>query len=290
MIPLVSGLTLLSFTRAAQAADLPTLTAPPPLPTFALFEGVEYNAQFEGGLQGNATNPRDGQNIGELSTDRSNTPEFNQALFSVQKTIDPKAKDYAFGFTVQGLFGSDERYNHVLGLGTSFIKGRNQLGLFNAYVAAHLPCLFDCGIDIKLGVLSSVEGLETTDPSTTRFYSHSYIWTYALDVLHTGLVTTTHVNSTLDVYLGIDAGNLTAFGKGDNNAVPAGLAGFGLNGLLDNKLIILALSHIGSENPECGGVNGANNPPGLPTNCDPTANKDTRFYNAVDVTYKFNDD
>ena len=262
----------------AQAADLAArpVVVPAPPPTFSLFEGIEFHAQVEGGILGNVANPADGQNVGHLYTDRANVPLINQVLFTATKAIDPKATDYAFGFTLQGLFGSDERYNHFLGLGDSFITSRNQLGVIQAFGAAHLPWFTAGGVDVKAGLFTSPMGFETLDPSTSPFYSHSYIYNYGVTFNHTGVLTTTHINPTLDFYLGVDTGNQTTFGaNGDPNRQPAGFVGFGLNNLLNDKLTILAISHIGPENN---------------FTVDPTANKDVRYYNAVDFTYKINDD
>ena len=126
-----AALALSACLTTAHAADLaatPVAPVAPALPTFSLFDGIEYHAQFEGGILGNGANPADGQNIGHLYTDRANTPLINQALLTVAKNIDPKATGYAFGFTAQALFGSDERFNHYLGFADSNITGRNQFG------------------------------------------------------------------------------------------------------------------------------------------------------------------
>ena len=58
--------------------------------------------------------------------------------------------------------------------------------------------------------------------------------------------------------------------------MPAGFVGFGLNNLLNNKLTVLALSHIGPEQ------NFVSDPTG--------AKSDLRYYNDVVFTYKINDD
>jgi hypothetical protein len=262
---------------AAHAADLPAPVAPvaPVLPSFSLFDGIEYHAQFEGGILGNGANPANGQNIGHLYTDRANTPLINQALLTLTKAIDPKATGYAFGFTAQALFGSDERFNHYLGFADSNITGRNQFGLVQGYGAAHLPWFTEGGVDVKVGLFSSPQGYETLDPSTNPFYSHSYTYNYAVTFNHTGILTTTHVNNTLDLWLGVDTGNQTTFGGGDPNHQIAGFVGLGLNHLFNDKLTVLALSHIGPENN---------------FNVDPNAGKDLRYYNDAVFTYKINDD
>jgi hypothetical protein len=204
----------------------------------------------------------------------------------VTKPIDPKATGYAFGFTGQAMYGSDMRFNHFLGINAfSMGNDRNQLNVVQGYLAAHLPLLTAGGIDVKLGLFSSPQGYETLDPSTNPFYSHSYTYNYGVTFNHTGILTTTHVNDTFDFYLGVDTGNQTTFGStfpgngfgdyGDPNGEPAGFVGFGLNNLLNNKLTVLALSHIGPEQSP---------------NADPFGYKsDLRYYNDVVLTYKATD-
>ena len=104
-------------------------------------------------------------------------------------------------------------------------------------------------MDVKAGLFSSPQGYETLDPSTSPFYSHSYTYNYGVTFNHTGILTTTHINPTFDLYLGVDTGNQTTFGRpgGDPNSTVAGFVGFGLNNLLNDKLTVLALSHIGPE-------------------------------------------
>ena len=270
--------------RAADLAAKPIAPTPAPAP-FDFFKGIEFHVQGEAGIIGNPAvgdqvGPYGSQNVGSLYEDRANEPTLNQVLFTITKPIDPKETGFALGFTGQGLYGGDERYNHYLGIADSTISSRDQLGVFQAFVAAHLPIFTTGGVDVKVGLFSSPQGFETTDPSTNPFYSHSYIYNYAVTFNHTGVLTTTHINSTVDFYLGVDTGNQTTFGSsgsnaGDPNGTIAGFVGFGLNNLLDNKLTVLALSHIG---PEQNFFN------------DPNANKDLRYYNDVVFTYKVNDD
>lgn len=137
----------------------------------------------------------------------------------------------------------------------------------------HLPLLTAGGIDVKVGQYSSPLGSETINPSTNPFYSHSYIFNFGVPFKHTGVLTTTHVNPVFDFYLGIDSGVNTSLGAGDNNGAAAGIGGFGLN-LLDGKLTVLALTHIGAENP---------------SRTVPNADKYLRYLNDVVLTYKLDE-
>ena len=286
---LVSGtaaIAIVAAAQAARAADLPSKAPPAVAPIIAptsFFEGVEFHVQGEAGILGNIDNPNQGPNgsgynFGHLYTDHANTPLLNQVLMTVTKAIDPKETGYAFGFTAQGMYGSDMRQNHFLGIGTFFMgRERNQLNVVQGYGAAHLPWFTAGGMDVKAGLFSSPQGYETLDPSTSPFYSHSYTYNYGVTFNHTGILTTTHINPTFDLYLGVDTGNQTTFGRpgGDPNSTVAGFVGFGLNNLLNDKLTVLALSHIGPEQNYF---------------ADPNAGKDLRYYDDVVLTYKINDD
>ena len=270
--------------HGAQAADLAAPAPIAPVPgAFNFFEGIEYHAQGEAGILGNSLNPSQGANgqgynFGHLYEDHANEPQLNQILLTVTKPIDPKATGYAFGFTLQGLYGSDMRSNHFLGIGDQFMGSqRDQLNVVQGYVAAHLPIFTAGGVDLKVGLFTSPQGYETLDPSTSPFYSHSFTYYYGVTFNHTGVLSTTHINPMLDLYLGVDTGNQTSIGfpGGDPNGQVAGFVGFGLNNLLDNKLTVLALSHIGPEQ------NFVSDPTG--------ANRDLRYYNDVVLTYKATD-
>ncbi|MBX9899140.1 MAG: porin, partial [Burkholderiaceae bacterium] len=89
---------------------------------------------------------------------------------------------------------------------------------------------------------------------------------------HTGFFAQIHNDSVLDFYLGVDAGVNTSITRGDNNNSAALLAGFGLNNLLDGKLTLLALTHIGAENPN--------------VQSQPRLDKFLRYINDVFLTYK----
>lgn len=281
-----AALAIVAATQGARAADLPSPTIAPIAPTvgsFNIFEGIEVHGQAEAGIEFNSENPTQGPNgsgynFGSLYTDHANTPTLNQALLTITKPIDPKATGYAYGFTIQGLYGSDMRSNHYLGIGTFFMGSqRDQLNVVQGYAAVHTPWFTEGGVDLKVGLFSSPQGYETLDPSTNPFYSHSLTYNYSVTFNHTGILSTTHINPTVDFYLGIDTGNQTTFGSGgDDNDEPAGFVGFGLNNLLNNKLTVLALSHIGPEQ------NNVSDPLG--------SNKDMRYYNDGVFTYKINDD
>jgi len=256
---------------ATEAAPAPAAEAPPP---GFWINGIHLSAQIEAGVTGNFAGPK--QNFGQLTTDKPNTVLLNQILLTANKPLDPKATDFDWGFKLQGLYGSDARYYHFLGeLDRVNPYARNQLDIVEADALFHLPVLLEGGIDVKAGQYPTPLGFETIDPSTNPFYSHSYIFNFGLPFKHTGVLTTSHVSSLLDVYLGVDTGSNTTFGPlGENNSAVGFLTGVNLT-LMGGNLTVLALTHIGPEN-----ASRALSPAGF------NADGYYRYFNDIVITYK----
>jgi hypothetical protein len=266
---------------AAPAAAAPATAAPaatekawaPPTSLSDWASSIAFSGQIEAGIAGNPQSPNNGVNYGQLFTDKANHPILNQLTLTLERDIDPKATDYDFGFKLQAMYGSDARIIHSVGVFDHLIHDRNQLDVVEADITAHTPWLFEGGIDLKGGIYPTPLGFEVIDPKGNPFYSHSYIFNYGLPLKHLGLLSTSHVSSMVDLYLGIDTGtNVTIF-DGDNNRRPGGIFGFGLN-LLDGKITVLALSHVGPENSKRN---------------TPFANSAMRYFNDALITYKHSD-
>jgi hypothetical protein len=252
---------------AAQDAPEPAAVAAPP--EFTVW------AQLEAGITANPNLGYGQTNVGHLFTDKSNQPVLNQLLVTAEKPLNTSATDYALGYRIQGMFGTDARYTHFLGELDTDIKERTQLDIVEAWAFLHTPWLTEKGMDIKVGQFVTYLGAEVIDPSGNYLYSKSYIFNFGLPLKHTGFMTITHVNEILDVYLGADTGVNKTFDAGDENTGFAFQGGFALNGFaLDGKLSVLALTHIGPENP-IGAV--------------PHANSALRYLNDVLFTYKATD-
>ena len=213
---------------------------------------IKFGALIETGATINRAGPINGNNYGQLTTDKSDQLLLNQAALTLNRDLDPKAEGFDWGFKLQGFYGSDARYTHFIGVFDHLTTDRNQFDLVEANVLLHAPVLTSGGIDVKAGAYSTPIGYEVIQSNLNPLYSHSYIFNFGIPLKHTGVVTTTHVNDTLDLILSADTGiNTTAERRGTvNGHFLNGLAGFGLNGLLDGKLTILTLSHFGPAQAE----------------------------------------
>jgi hypothetical protein len=257
--------------QAAPAAPAAPAAAPAAPATW--MSTIALAAQIEGGISFNPDTPK--TNFGQLYTDHPNQPTLNQVLLTVQRPTDPKATGWDVGFQLQGLYGSDARYTHFLGLlDNALPNDRYQLDITEANVLVHMPVITDAGVDLKVGLYPTPIGYETIDPSTNPFYSHSYIYNFGAPSKHTGVLAILHASPLLDIYGDVDTGTNTTFGyRGDNNSALAGIVGFNLT-LMGGNLTILALSHIGSETPSI---------------LTPNADSYLRYYNDAVITYKASD-
>ncbi len=236
---------------------------------------IKLGFQGEAGITGNVASPDSRRNFGRLIDDNSNRPVLNQLLATVSRDVDPKATSPDFGFKLQLMYGSDARIYQTLGVFDQLIHDRNQLAVIEANATVRLPDVFANGLDIKAGIYPTPLGVELIDPKNNAFYSHSYIFSYGLPFKHTGVLATAHVSDLIDLYLGVDSGTNVAigYGNGDNNNRPGGIAGIGFN-MLEGKLTILALTHIGPENSKRN---------------TPFANDALRYFNDVALVYKATD-
>jgi hypothetical protein len=272
---LCAGMAFLQGGQAASAADV--AAKPPP----SWWDTFTVGGTIEAGYLVNPVYPPDGLNFGHLFTDKANSLMLNQVLLTAQRPIDPTSKDYDYGFKIQGMYGSDARYTHFLGMGEYWINSRYQIDFVEANAQVHLPWLFSGGIDVKGGQFVSLEGAEVISASDNLLYSHSYMFNFGVPLKLTGVAAVAHVIPEIDIYAGFNTGNNTTVAwPGDNNGGVGFEGGIGLN-LMGGALTVLATTNIGPQN--------AATPLGIATcgGCGPSST--LRFYNDLVVTWKATD-
>src|SRR6516225_310957 len=207
---------------------------------------IKYDFMVEGGFPGNPAGPPNPPgNFGQLFTSPANEFLLNQLLFTVHRDVD-ETKAWDTGFKFQFMYGTDARYTRYLGEFGNATSGDYAPAIQEAWIDFKTPWLGKGGTDFKIGQFVTPLGIEVIDPRGNFFYSHSYIFDFGLPFENTGILAVTHVSDTLDLYGGIDTGVNTTFGhEGDPTGTASFNAGFGLNKLMNGKLTILALTHIG---------------------------------------------
>jgi len=239
---------------------------------------IKFSGHAEIGMTAKTTNSARTLNWGHLFTDRSTEPLVNQVVLTAQHDIDSSSKTANWGFKVQGLWGSDARYTHTLGILNNATDNINQFDIVEAHVDAHLPILASGGVDVKAGIYPTLEGVEVIDATGNFFYSHNYIFNFGIPLKHTGIMTTTHFSHGIDIYLGVDSGVNTSFGiGGDTNGAAAFHGGIGFT--IGKNVTVLATTHIGPEDARGAFDFGT---PAKPIN----VNKALRYLNDIAITWK----
>ncbi|MDP9003188.1 MAG: porin [Verrucomicrobiota bacterium] len=207
---------------------------------------VKITGFFDTGITVNPSAPQDNQNFGRLFDDRSNEFVMNQAVITAERALNPKV-GLDWGFKLQLLFGTDARYIHSLGLLDHARRGSlYHPDIPEAYLSLYFPIFTEGGVDLKLGKFVTLEGAETIDPRTNPFYSHTYIFNFAIPFNHTGALFTLYATKWLNLVAGVTRGVNTSID--DNNDAPAFHGGIGLH-LNEEKFVVSAATHIGPETP-----------------------------------------
>jgi len=278
----------LAATAQAQQAPAPAPAAPAPAApahpvwTDPIFGGIQFSGHVEGSANWSTANPTNNINFGQGFNDRANTARMNQAMINVEHDLDSSKNIFQYGFKFTGMYGTDARYTHFFNEFDRVTNSPYQWDIVELDAQLHAPTPFTGGgTDIKIGQYPTPIGYEVIDATGNPFYTHSYQFLYSLPFKHTGVLTTTHLNDTVDLWLGWDTGVNDSIGANgvNNGSIGKFIAGFGLNSLLDGKLTILALMHYGPENPYTQGA----------AITVPDPNRHARqFYDTV-ITYKIND-
>jgi hypothetical protein len=262
---------------AAASAAPAAAPAPPPAPLSVdgWLKSIKLGGHLEVGATVNPMSPPNNINFGHLFTDKANQIVLNQGAITLERDLDPKATWVDVGFKFQAFYGMDGQFTQFLGeLPHQPANNRNQFDIVEANILFHLPIFTPGGVDVKAGQFSTPLGNEVIDPTGNFFYSKSYIFNFGIPLKHTGILFTTHVNPLVDIYAGYTTGVNTSIGSpggGYNADQPHFLGGFGLNFA---KVTVLALTHIGPEDP-------ASSP-------FPAIHSQLRYLNDIVITWKPN--
>lgn len=208
---------------------------------------VKVYGHLQLGFTFNPDDPGDHQNFGRLFDDRSNQLLMNQLLLTVEQTLDPKPNELDWGFKLQLMYGSDARFIHYLGILDNTTDDTIQPDLVEAQVNIHFPILTDGGVDLKLGMFTTLAGAEYIDPEANYLYSHTYMFNFGIPFKHTGALVCWHMCEAFDLHAGLVNGINT--GIDDNNDAVSFHGGFNLK-LFDGDVNLFTTVHVGPENDE----------------------------------------
>lgn len=239
------------------------------------FSDTVLGAQIEGGIMASSARSSKNTSFGQLIPGRSNQPTLDQLALTWIKPVDPIGGGYGLGVNLRFLYGSDARSYVITGISDRILTGRYQVMPVYANVALHMPWLTKGGLDGQVGVFAAPMGVEALDPSVRAFYTLAYTTEYSTPFEHVGGMFQWHLNTHFDLQFGMDTGNQTSFGRGDNNHEPAGYVGLSGSNLAGGPLSFTYLFRVGPEDAIRA--------------IGPRANSAQRFWNDLNGTWKFSD-
>lgn len=244
---------------ATPKADVATAATPKTEDTHGLLQGTFKDSSFgkwldekrisitghaEAGVTGNFDDPNSRINYGRLFDDRANGFDLNQVVLTIERPLAPEEGKWDWGFKLQPMYGSDARYTHLVGLLDEYSNDYFQFDLVEAYANVHLPYLTKGGIDLKGGIFVTLQGYEVIYAPGNPFYSHSYLFNYAIPLKHTGGMMTIHATDQIDLCLGGVTGINTFGDNNDNPSLHSGISWKSKN----EKAFVFASFHYGPEN------------------------------------------
>lgn len=145
----------------------------------------------EGSYTWNFTEPTGGFNSFRSFDVYKDKGVLDQIDLTVERPVDVTQKKWDVGGRVDVMWGSDASFIHSNGLFDwydAFNEPQNQWDLPQAYFDVAVPV--GNGLRVRGGKFVALAGYETVDPRTNAFFSHSYIFTFAEPVSHTGVLGT----------------------------------------------------------------------------------------------------
>ena len=240
----------LQDTTAPSAEATPATTpasapATPPKPLMGLLEKVgvgkpleDANITLGGWVDGGYTVSDHGDNphvpmAGRVFDTKNNRVVFDQVDFFIDRPVDyaKAAQNHTFdiGGHVEIAYGWDMGLVHssglldnpaTLGVTNGYYRSRtspeNQFDLLQAYVDFALPV--GSGLRLRAGKFVTLLGYEVINPTANPFYSHSYMFGFAIPFTHTGVIGEYKLNDDWLIDAGITRGWNQTFR--DNNGGP----------------------------------------------------------------------
>jgi hypothetical protein len=115
----------------------------------------------------------------------------DQMDLNITRAIDPTKGKFDIGGTVEIMYGRDATFIHSNGILDNQVKngsgGFAQFDLTQAFITVGIPMSNGQGLLLTGGKFVTPMGYETINPTNNPFYTHSYLFSYAIPLTQTGI-------------------------------------------------------------------------------------------------------
>jgi len=203
--------------------------------------GLTIGGWIQGGYTYNFRNVR--VNEGRVFDFENEDPTLHQAVVYIDKTIDFKKKEFQLGGHIEMMYGADARLIHANGIFDHYGLGdgpENQFDPTQFYIDVFLPV--GNGLNIRAGKFVTLLGQETINPTQNSFYSHSYLFGFAIPFTHMGAYGTYAINDKFTVDVGASRGWEQGFEDNNGDAIDIfGRVSWLINEKSNTKLMVTGI-------------------------------------------------
>ena len=203
--------------------------------------GLTIGGWAEGSWTYNARNVQ--VNPGRVFDFETQDPTLHQAVLYIDKTIDFKKKEFQVGGHLEMMWGADARLIHANGIFDHYGLAdgpNNQFDPTQFYADVFLPV--GNGLNIRAGKFVTLLGQETINPTQNAFYSHSYLFGFAIPFTQTGAYATYAFTDALTVDFGFSRGWEQGFEDNNGDAIDVfGRVSWLINEKSGTKLIVTGI-------------------------------------------------
>jgi len=132
---------------------------------------------------------------------------LDQIDLALERKIDPSKGMFDVGFRIEALYGRDAFFTHSNGILDEHNKHGggpdDQFDLLQGYVDFALPVT---GLSVEVGKFVTLLGVEYVDPTQNAFYTHSYLFSYAIPFTQTGILGTYALTPSISLTAGATRG------------------------------------------------------------------------------------
>jgi hypothetical protein len=192
-------------------------------------------------------------NTGRVFDFENQDPTLNQAVIYIDKAIDFKKKEFQVGGHIEMMYGADARLIHANGVFDHYGLGdgpNNQFDPTQFYIDLFLPV--GNGLNIRAGKFVTLLGQEVINPTGNAFFSHSYLFGFAIPFTQTGIYGTYAINDAFTVDLGVSRGWEQGFEDNNGDAIDVfGRVSWLINEKSGTKLLVTGIGgpeRAGSQN------------------------------------------
>jgi hypothetical protein len=179
-------------------------------------------------------------NEGRVFDFESQDPTLNQLVVYVDKPVDSKKHEFQVGGHVEMMYGADARLIHANGIFDHYGVNdgpNNQFDPTQFYLDFFIPV--GNGLQIRAGKFVTLLGQEVINPTGNLFFSHSYLFGFAIPFTHMGAYGTYSLSDAVSIDAGFSRGWEQGFEDNNGDAIDIfGRVSWTINDKSGTKLLV----------------------------------------------------